>query len=269
MKYGYYVSAFCGLLLAITLLALIFNEKFRKDVMGGQGTAKILGILSVEGVVIVLLCGMFLAGLLYPVIKEPSSGEEVENFIKSLPLNETNADEVRTRIQQIIRDLDIAEKRIEELKAEERFPLEDLPTKLRMLDPQDPVSEELRKIAVENEGPWSPYSTSREILVSVPGDIDEGNANGCPVDRDKSLELISNYKRDGKVLRGQSNVTVRVTKLMFSSSDCRKITGQDLQLNCKDAIRLFSEEVLGCDEADNPLWRVEDRRLPAFAVAVI
>ena len=47
--------------------ALIFSRSFRSDVLGGEGEATVFGILSVKGVSIVLLCGLFLGGLLYPL----------------------------------------------------------------------------------------------------------------------------------------------------------------------------------------------------------
>ncbi len=60
------VSGLCGLLLFAVVAALIFKPDFRADLVAGQGKASLFGVLSVEGVVIVILCGMFLTGLLYP-----------------------------------------------------------------------------------------------------------------------------------------------------------------------------------------------------------
>jgi len=54
------------LLVAITL-ALIFSEKFRKDVIGGDNDAKILGLISVKGAVIIVLSALFLGGAIYPL----------------------------------------------------------------------------------------------------------------------------------------------------------------------------------------------------------
>lgn len=51
--------------LAALISALIVSEKFRKDVIGGPGQAKVLGVLSVEGVVVVLLCGILCGSILY------------------------------------------------------------------------------------------------------------------------------------------------------------------------------------------------------------
>ena len=61
------ISSVCGLLLISLVGALIFSQSFRNDVLGGEGEATVLGIISVKGVAIVLLCGIFVGGLLYPL----------------------------------------------------------------------------------------------------------------------------------------------------------------------------------------------------------
>jgi len=61
------ISGVCALLLIALVSALILNQSFRNDILGGEGEASVLGILSVKGVAIVLLCGLFLGGLLYPL----------------------------------------------------------------------------------------------------------------------------------------------------------------------------------------------------------
>lgn len=57
----------CALLLFGLVAALILSKSFRSDVLGGEGEASILGMLSVKGVSIVLLCALFIGGLLYPL----------------------------------------------------------------------------------------------------------------------------------------------------------------------------------------------------------
>lgn len=61
------VSSICGLLLVLLVSALIINKSFRSDVLGGEGEATVLGLLSIKGVVIVVLCGLFLGGFIYPL----------------------------------------------------------------------------------------------------------------------------------------------------------------------------------------------------------
>ena len=58
------VPIVCSVLLTALVAALIFNSKFRQDIMAGEGEASVLGILSVKGVVIVLLSGLFLGALI-------------------------------------------------------------------------------------------------------------------------------------------------------------------------------------------------------------
>lgn len=67
------ISLSCAFFLCILVIALVFNAAFREDVLGGEGEASILGIITVKGVVIVLLCALFLAGLVYPITKNNDS----------------------------------------------------------------------------------------------------------------------------------------------------------------------------------------------------
>ena len=71
------ISGLCGLLLLALIGALIFSQTFRNDVLAGEGEASVLGVLSVKGVAIVLLCGLFLGGLLYPLRFVPDNNNEL------------------------------------------------------------------------------------------------------------------------------------------------------------------------------------------------
>ncbi len=74
------VSGVCGLLLVVLVGAFILSAGFRDAVLGAQGEATVTGILSVKGVAIVLLCGLFLAGLLIPLgyIQQPVAVDETK-----------------------------------------------------------------------------------------------------------------------------------------------------------------------------------------------
>ena len=61
------ISTVCALAILSLIAAMIFNEKFRDAMLGGSGDVKVVGILTVQGVAIVLLCALFLAGLVYPL----------------------------------------------------------------------------------------------------------------------------------------------------------------------------------------------------------
>lgn len=62
-----FISVVCGSISVALVLALIFSSKFRDAVLGGEGEATIIGLITVKGVAIVLLCALFLAGMLYPL----------------------------------------------------------------------------------------------------------------------------------------------------------------------------------------------------------
>jgi hypothetical protein len=248
------VSALCGLLLAALVLALILNPEFRRDLAAGQGKASIFGVISVEGVIIVILAGMFLGGLLYPVWRfDGANASAGKGAADTTALQTTIAEQ---------------QKKIAELEAGNRIELAELPRLLESLEPESEISKEIRALADENRGPWSPYSKSQDLLVSVPGELRDGVVLGCPATHGKTLELLSTYKRGDAIVRGRSTLRVKVTGLVFSASDCRDKLGYDLQLNCADAVRLFSDALLKCGRDQQPLWQVSDRLLPVSAVIV-
>jgi hypothetical protein len=61
-----------ALLLSGLLVAFIFRRDFRDAVLGGHGEATFLGLLSVKGVAIVLLCGLFIGAILFAIRLSPS-----------------------------------------------------------------------------------------------------------------------------------------------------------------------------------------------------
>ncbi len=65
------IAIFFALLLAALIVALIFRPNFRDAVLGGPGEASILGLISVKGVAIVLLCGLLIGGILFVLKQSP------------------------------------------------------------------------------------------------------------------------------------------------------------------------------------------------------
>lgn len=60
------------------MVALIASPDFRTAVLGGPGEATILNLVTVKGVAIVLLCGLFIGGLLSALTKLPSSAQKTD-----------------------------------------------------------------------------------------------------------------------------------------------------------------------------------------------
>lgn len=94
-----------GLLIAITL-AFIFSPSFRVDCFKGKGSAKVLGLLSVEGATVVLLCALFLGALLFSISKTSlskkideltSRADTIENQLKSC------RNDLQIKIEEVIK----------------------------------------------------------------------------------------------------------------------------------------------------------------------
>ncbi|MFH1323432.1 MAG: hypothetical protein ABIH80_06360 [Methanobacteriota archaeon] len=60
-----FAALLCGLLLFLVTTAFLFSEKFRNDVVVGEGEANVLGILNAKGAIIVVVLAMFIGGTLY------------------------------------------------------------------------------------------------------------------------------------------------------------------------------------------------------------
>lgn len=65
------IAVFLALALAALVAALIFRRDFRDAVLGGPGEASVLGLISVKGVAIVLLCGILVGGILFILERLP------------------------------------------------------------------------------------------------------------------------------------------------------------------------------------------------------
>ena len=234
------VSLLCGLLLAAVILALILMPDFRRDMTAQPGKASLLDIVSIEGVVVVLLSGMLLVGLIYPLWSSTETG----------------------RLEAEIQGLENQLVDLKSKEPEERPSTVDLPAAVAALERDSDQSEQIRNLARERKGPWSPFSKSKDLLVSVPGGLKPSRLLGCPDLYGKSLQLISTYRQ----ALGGEPLTLRVNGLIFEASDCRDKLEYDLKLNCADASALFSADVLECDGQYNTLWKVPDRYLSAAAV---
>src|SRR5437899_643133 len=80
---------FFALLLSGLLIAFIFRRDFRNAVLGGPGEATVLGVLSVKGVAIVLLCALLIGGILFALnaLRAPSPPKDVNTSVSSSPLD--------------------------------------------------------------------------------------------------------------------------------------------------------------------------------------
>ena len=72
----YYIGlSVIGLILLIIIVAFVFSEKFRKDVIASQGEASILGMFNVKGVIIILLTAIFVGAFIYIINISPSNSK--------------------------------------------------------------------------------------------------------------------------------------------------------------------------------------------------
>lgn len=137
------------------------------------------------------------------------------------------------------------------------------------LEPDQEVSGRIRDIALSRKGPWCPVSSTKTLRVSVAGYLKSGEVASCPEYYGKELEITSEYQYAGEYIRASSTVTIIANKYISRALDCSDKRDFQLQLNCTDAERIFTNKILGCSYDGAPKWKVEDRKLPISAVLVV
>jgi len=126
------IAGVCALLLSALVLALILNAKFRTDILGGEGEAKVLGFISVKGVAIVLLCALFLGGLIYPLSVESKAtpinnnphSHQIDDLLAQLPeqfTNNQNPQQIINKIRQRLQEHEQFKNFFSELPTEINF----------------------------------------------------------------------------------------------------------------------------------------------------
>lgn len=73
MTFAGLMAVLFALLLIALVAALITRRDFRDAVLGGPGEASIVGLLTVKGVAIVLLCGLLIGGILFALTRLPAA----------------------------------------------------------------------------------------------------------------------------------------------------------------------------------------------------
>jgi len=79
------ISGVCGLASIILVLGLVFSGRFRRDVLGGQGEATVAGgLVTTKGAAIIVLCGLFLAGMMYPLFQSAQPNPSCASAVGAL-----------------------------------------------------------------------------------------------------------------------------------------------------------------------------------------
>ncbi|MCK4830287.1 hypothetical protein KA005_81970 [bacterium] len=86
-----FVAILCGILLILVTFAFIFSERFRKDVLAGEGETQVLGILNAKGATIVVLFALLIGGMLYASGKASIT---ISNLSKIVPEEAPNLSKV-------------------------------------------------------------------------------------------------------------------------------------------------------------------------------
>ncbi len=99
-------SIVCAVLLIALVVALIFKESFRSDVLGGEGEASILRIITVRGAAIVLLAGLLLGGLVFFAGGATLPGQVSSVVLDSLEAYKARIDSLQRRTETQTLDLE-------------------------------------------------------------------------------------------------------------------------------------------------------------------
>ena len=112
-------------------------------------------------------------------------------------------------------------------------------------DTDDKQAQQTGNHQKNGESSWELLS-SKSLVVTVPGHIEQGNAHVCAEHHNEKYILYANY--DKYSLRKKA-VTVKASKHIMSASDCpQKTKGYDMQISCTDAKIIFPQEIDYCDK---------------------
>lgn len=132
------ISGVCALSLIGLVTGLIVSSKFRNDVLGGEGEASVLGLISVKGVAIVLLCSLFVGGMIYPMSAsptiQPNDSSDLINERDSLEsdLNVKNSE--NEKLNREFQKLQLENQKVEDEKEKLKKLVDELGVKIAALD---------------------------------------------------------------------------------------------------------------------------------------
>jgi len=261
---GYYwpyiVSALCGALMFAVIRALIVNESFRKDLAASEGKANLFNQISIEGALVLVLCCLLFYGLIFPVINP---------YIPLKTIAQVNGLEMETPSELVqlvikLKKTTSEDKKELSIMREEKLAIKnglinyvkisDIPEFIKNLSPKHSISDEIFSYPTKEVGPWSKFSKSKVITVSIPSKlIPKGKALSCQEYYDENYELFSAIEFEGEKITGNT-VTVNTHGLIYRSSDCNKKVTYQMQISCVDAEDLFTKRVITCDKNGEALW---------------
>ncbi len=228
------VSAICGVLILAIIFALIRDPSFRKDISASQGKASIFNVISVQGALVLILCSLFFYGFIHPVAYPQASFKKIDELTKELTLKSAEVKKLNSYVG--------------------RIKIEQIPQFIKSLSPSNAISKHIYSFPSRELGPWSKFSESKLISISVPGHkITAGSALSCQELYGRQYDLFSAIEKGGQKITGEA-VTVKADGYIYRSSDCHKKVSYQLQVSCADALRIFTDAVLSCDKSGQPKW---------------
>ncbi len=201
-------------------------------------------------------------------VKEPGSDSaKIKAFLQSLkfepPLtNENQAREEISKLKEAVGSGTASGSRVPSGNSVIEF--------LQKLDAENTYGKQVREMANRREGPWRPVGDPKDVKVSVPGTVPDTQTYACPNFYGKEVELLSLFELGGEIVHGETNVVVKVTGKMTSAGNCKEVFSHEFQLSCRNAVRVFSTQVLECSDTGAPLWKVpsDSHILPASAIVI-
>ena len=271
------ISLFCALILLLLVLALIFIPSFRQDLLASNNEVSIHG-LSIRGTVFLIIFLPLVFGAVSPSIAnfyarlsevEPPPKGYTENRIVERDYTENRIVEEDYLKKSIVEEDYLKKSIVEEDYLKKSIVEEDYLKKsiveedyvrksevvgyVASMARDDDQSEQIRNLRENRKGPWE-LPESEELVVTIPGIVEQGSANVCQEHYGKKYDLHANYE---KYLGGRA-VTVATNAFIMRTRDCQERTiGFQMQISCIDAKLIFPDETQECKKEVNknvPLW---------------
>lgn len=208
---------------------------------------------SVEGVVIVLIIGVLITSIVVCAqiiadieIKKIETGKDEQSIRLSQLPHEVSKETVDESIAEIKRKIDEANRPVENF---------DVVKAVLKLNYSHGESEKIREFPAKRLGPWSISGETKSYMLSVPGNISEGEAYWCQKNVNRYYEIRS--RLDDHV-SGIAK-TIKITHPITVAETCPE-TQDFLQVPCSAALVVFGGDVVTCEGNGKPRWKIKSNK---------
>lgn len=283
-SWPYLISGLCSILLLVIIITLVVSKEFRSDLIAKENKASMLGLISIEGAIVLVLCALFFVGMMYPIVKPHIP---FDTMIESRGYEFESPSNLLDAYENILKENESLNCEVSTLKKEMKNLIDEQKTifsdskiyeYIKTLSPSSKFANRLKQLQKDQDGPWAIKGEAVPLKIQVPsitskdgisyGVLSEGVASSCPLYHKMNLELVSALTVKGKRVSGICKV-VYTKNLLHSGTNCEDIMPVDLHISCEDASSIFSSDILTCDKNGVAKWNLQNKPDNGYVVQAV